>query len=212
MIRIAPHKFLLALLAAASALPLDAAAQGAAPSRATDPPDAMTAQDREMLALAEQLADQSTQILASWITTQAISEDRLFARVYFPVPKTEPYKFTTLYDAVAQRDLPGPEDRALGRSPVIQYAILTDINAYVPAQNTRFSEPLTGNMAQDYSGNRSKRLLGDYASFAAARSEAHSLLQKVRLETGDTIYDISVPVMVRGKHWGCVRIGYRRTE
>ena len=86
MIRIAPHKFLLALLAAASALPLDAAAQGAAPSRATDPPDAMTAQDREMLALAEQLADQSTQILASWITTQAISEDRLFARVYFPVP------------------------------------------------------------------------------------------------------------------------------
>jgi len=26
------------------------------------------------------------------------------------------------------------------------------------------------------------------------------------------IYEISVPVMVRGQHWGCVRIGYRRIE
>jgi methyl-accepting chemotaxis protein len=213
MIRIPPHKLVLALLATACVLPAHAFAQGAAPARTPDPAaDSSTAQDREMLALAEQLADQAAQILESWIATQAITEDRLFARVYFPVPKTEPYKYTTMYDEVAQRDLPGPEDRVLGRSATMQYAIVTDINAYVPAQNTRFSQPLTGNMAQDYTGNRTKRMLGDLASFAAARSEAHSLLQRVRLETGDLIYDVSVPVMVRGKHWGCVRIGYRRTE
>lgn len=211
MIRTSPHKLVVALVAAACAIPVHAFAQGTAAAKPPDgPTDGATAQDREMLALAEQLAEQSAQILESWIATQAISEDRLFGRLYFPVPKTEPYKYTTLYDAVAQRDLPGPEDRVLGRSTLMQYAILTDINAYVPVQNTRFSQPLTGNMAQDYAGNRTKRMLGDLASFAAARNEAHSLLQRVRLETGDTIYDVSVPVMVRGKHWGCVRIGYRR--
>jgi methyl-accepting chemotaxis protein len=55
-------------------------------------------------------------------------------------------------------------------------------------------------------------MLADPTSFAAARSDARSLLQRVRLETGEVISDISVPITVRGKHWGCVRIGYRRTE
>jgi methyl-accepting chemotaxis protein len=95
---------------------------------------------------------------------------------------------------------------------MLQYAILTDINGYVPTHNTRFAQPLTGNMAQDYINNRTKRLLGDLASFAAGHNEAHYLLQRTRLETGDVIYDVSVPVIVRGKHWGCVRIGYRRAE
>ena len=94
----------------------------------------------------------------------------------------------------------------------MQYAIVTDINGYVPAHNTRFAQPLTGNAQQDYVNNRTKRIFGDLASIIAARSEAKYLIQRVKLETGDIIYDLSVPVMVKGKHWGCVRIGYRRVE
>jgi hypothetical protein len=71
---------------------------------------------------------------------------------------------------------------------------------------------LTGVTAQDYVNNRTKRMFGDLASLSAARSEGHFLIQRVRLETGDVIYDLSVPVVVRGKHWGCARIGYRRSE
>jgi len=55
-------------------------------------------------------------------------------------------------------------------------------------------------------------MLGDPASLVAARSEARFLIQRVRLDTGDVIYDLSVPVTVRGKHWGCARIGFRRAE
>jgi methyl-accepting chemotaxis protein len=151
-------------------------------------------------------------VLDQWITTQAITEDRLFARLYYPIPKTEPRKWTTHYDTLADRDLVGPEDKALARSPLLQYAIVTDLNGYVPSHNSRFAQALTGNMAQDYVNNRTKRILGDIASFAAAHNEARYLVQRTRSETGDVIYDISVPIMIRGKHWGCARIGYRRTE
>ena len=95
---------------------------------------------------------------------------------------------------------------------MVQYAIVTDLNGYVPAHNTRFSQALTGITAQDYVNNRTKRMLGDLASVIAARSETRFLIQRIKLETGDVIYDLSVPVMVKGKHWGCARIGYRRTE
>jgi methyl-accepting chemotaxis protein len=204
---------LLIAFAFASLLPAaTAAAQPAARAAAEPAADTMTAQEREVLAAAEQLATEGSQLLDQWITSQAISELRLFSRLYFPVGKADPQKYATPYDALADRDLVGPEDKALGRSPLLQYAIITDINAYVPAHNARFAQPLTGNASQDYINNRTKRLLGDPASLVAARSEAPYLIQRVRLETGDVIYEISVPLKVRGKHWGCARIGYRRAE
>lgn len=229
MTRTLHRTLLFAALATASALAPSALAQPASPpparpaapagaagaaaaAAAAAPDDGLTAQDREVLTAAQALAKEASQAIEQWIITQATTEDRVFARLYFPVPKTDPLKFTTPYDTLADRDLVGPEDKTLARSPQWQYAIITDINGYVPAHNTRFAQPLTGVTAQDYVNNRTKRMFGDLASVSAARSESHFLIQRVRLETGDVIYDLSVPVMVRGKHWGCARIGFRRSE
>jgi methyl-accepting chemotaxis protein len=222
MTRTLHRALLLAALATAPALAPTAFAQPANPPPARPaaaaaaapeaPADGLSAQDREVLTAAEALAKEASQAIEQWIITQSATEDRVFSRLYFPMPKTDPLKFTTPYDTLADRDLVGPEDKTLARSPAWQYAIVTDINGYVPAHNTRFAQPLTGVSAQDYVNNRTKRMFGDIASLSAARNEGHFLIQRVRLETGDVIYDLSVPVSVRGKHWGCVRIGYRRSE
>jgi len=209
------RRLLAAVLVAAVALPGTVVGQPATPARPAETPlptDNLSPQERDLLAAVDQLASDGAQVLEQWIITQTITEDRLFARLYFPIAKTDPQKYSTPYDALADRDLIGPEDKALAHAPMLQYAILTDINGYVPAHNTRFAQPLTGNVEQDYINNRTKRMLGDAASLQAARSEARYKIQTVKLETGDVIYDISVPVTVRGKHWGCARIGYRRTE
>jgi methyl-accepting chemotaxis protein len=198
--------------------PREPAPRGAGDPAPRDPAvDALTPQERDLLAAAEQLARDGAHVLEQWLLSQAITEDRLFARMYFPVGKSDQRScarpcYATPYDALADRDLVSLEDRTLARAPTLQYAIVTDINGYVPAHNTRFAQPLTGNPEQDYINNRTKRLLADGASLAAARSEARFLIQRVKLDTGDVIYDISVPVTVRGKHWGCARIGYRRAE
>lgn len=205
-------KLTVAVFATACAIPASFAQSAPTPTPAESPSDGMSPQDREVLSATEQLANDASQALEQWIATQAVTEDRLFARLYYPIPKTEPRKWTTHYDTLADRDLVGPEDKALGRSPLMQYAIVTDLNGYVPAHNSRFAQSLTGNMAQDYVNNRTKRILGDLASFAASRNEARYLMQRTQLETGDVIYEISVPIKVRGKHWGCARIGYRRAE
>lgn len=202
-----------ALAQPASPPPARPAAAAPAAAPAAEPAgDGLGAQDREVLTAAESLAKEASQAIEQWIITGASTEERVFSRLYFPVPKTDPLKFTTPYDTLADHDLVPLEDKVLARSAAWQYAIVTDINAYVPAHNTRFAQPLTGVTAQDYVNNRTKRMFGDLASLSAARNEGHFLIQRVRLETGDVIYDLSVPVMVRGKHWGCARIGYRRSE
>lgn len=202
------------LVAALAAAPAGVHADTATPAAPCPPAgiDALTAQDREVLAAAEQLAQESAQVLEQWIVAQVIAEEQLFSRLYFPVPNTTPRKFTTVYDKMADRDLIGPEDKALARSPALQYAIVTDINGYVPAHNTRYTRPLTGDATKDYLGIRTKRLLIDPVSIAAARSSARYLIQQTKGDAGEVISDLSVPVVVRGKPWGCVRIGYRRAE
>lgn len=210
-----PRTLLLALLAVAASGSLSTiAAAEPAPSAPPAQPssDNLSAADRDALTTAEQLAAQASQTLEGWVSSQAITKERLFARLYFPIPKTEPQKFSTVFDALADRDIVGFEDAALAHSPTFQYAILTDINAYVPSYNTRLAQPLTQNAALDYTNNRTKRMLADPASLLAARSQASYLIQRLRLETGEVIYDISVPVVVHGKHWGCVRVGYRKAE
>ncbi|HEY0483133.1 MAG TPA: hypothetical protein VGD37_36680 [Kofleriaceae bacterium] len=202
----------LIVLLVATTTPRAAFAQSTPSAQPTPSSDNLTAQDRDVLAAAEQLASNSSQVIEQWITSQVTTEDRVFARLYFPIAKTDPQKYSTPYDALAERDIVGLEDKVLVRAPTIQYAVLTDSNGYIPAHNSRFAQPLTGNTAQDYVNNRSKRILGDVASLLAARSEVRYLLQRTRLDTGDVVYDLSVPVVVRGKHWGCARIGYRRTE
>jgi len=166
----------------------------------------------ETAGAAEQLAADASAAMERWITSQAISEDRLFARFYFPVPGSKPQKYTTVYDTLAERDLVAPEDKALARGTTFQYAIVTDRNGYIPAHNTRYARPLSGNAEEDYKNNRTKRMLGDTASLIAARSDAKYLILRTKTETGEVVHDLSVPIVVRGKHWGCARIGYRRVE
>jgi methyl-accepting chemotaxis protein len=209
------HRTLLATLAFVALCAAGSATGFAQPAtRAAGDPslELQTTQDREVLAAADQLATEASQLVEQWITTQAITEERVFARLYFPIARTDPQKYGSPYESLAARDLVGPEDKALSRATSLQYAIVTDNNGYVPAHNTRFAQPMTGNAAQDYINNRTKRMFGDPASLLAARSEARYLLQRTKIETGDVIYDLSVPITVRGKHWGCARIGYRRND
>ena len=104
------------------------------------------------------------------------------------------------------------EEAILARSPTIVYTVMVDKNGYLPTHNQRYSQPLTGNLAVDLVNNRTKRIFNDRTGLAAARSVAPFLVQRYQRDTGEIMADISVPVMLRGTHWGAVRIGYRAVD
>jgi hypothetical protein len=172
----------------------------------------LTAQDREVLGWADELAGEMTKVLDKWVSSRAVTEDMLFSRLYYPIPKTDPPKFTTDYDALADRDVQPIEDRYLAKSSALVYAILTDVNGYVPSHNKQYAQPLTGNRAVDLVNNRTKRLFLDRTGYAAARSVAPHLLQHYQRDNGDEMRDLSVPVRWKGRHWGSVRFGYRAVQ
>ena len=90
---------------------------------------------------------------------------------------------------------------------MIVFAVLVDRNSYLPTHNQRYSQPLTGNLANDLVNNRTKRMFNDRTGLAAARNKAPFLIQRYQRDTGETMWDVSSPIYVKGKHWGGFRVG-----
>ncbi len=174
--------------------------------------ESLTAQEREMLALGNEFARRVTETLEKWLAAKEVTPDRLFSFLYYPIPNTDPPKFTTDYDKLADRDILPIQESLLARSQAIIFTVTVDRNGYLPTHNQRYSMPLTGNLASDLVNNRTKRIFNDKTGLAAAQNVAPFLIQLYQRDTGETMADLSVPVFVQGKHWGAIRIGYRRVE
>jgi len=168
--------------------------------------------DAQILELARECAKQITAVMEGWIAKNEISEDRLFSFLYYPIEGTSPPKFHTDYDQLADRDFAAIQESYLAKSQSIVFVVTVDLNGYLPTHNSRFSQPLTGNPAVDLVNNRTKNIFDDRTGLAAARSTAPYLLQRYNRDTGEKMVDLSVPIMIRGKHWGALRIGYRQVD
>ena len=200
-----------------AALVLSAALAPAA-SRAQVPRTPITSaadlspQERDMLALANDFARRCAEVIDRWLADKEVTEDRLFASLYYPVPATDPPKYHTDWDQLSDRDVQPIEEAILARSSTIVFAVLVDRHGYLPTHDLRYSLPLTGNLASDLVNNRTKRIFDDRTGLAAARSDAPFLVQRYQRDTGETMEDLSVPVTIRGRHWGAVRIGFRQAD
>jgi methyl-accepting chemotaxis protein len=197
------------LLAIAALAPARSVAQ---PKPTAAQLDALNGQEKEMLGVAQDFARRVTETMEGWLAAKEVSEERLFAFLYYPTAKTDPPKFTTDWDRLSDRDVQGIEEAVLTRSGSLVFAVLVDKYGYLPTHNLRYSQPLTGNLATDLVNNRTKRIFNDKTGLAAARSSAPFLLQRYQRDTGETMVDLSVPVFVRGMHWGAVRLGFRAVE
>jgi methyl-accepting chemotaxis protein len=179
--------------------------------------ESLTAQEREMLALGNEFAKRVSDTLERWLAAKEITPERLFSFLYYPIANTDPPKFNTDYDRLSDREGGGGlvdiQEAIYNRAPnVIIFTVTVDKNGYLPTHNKRYSMPLTGNLASDLVNNRTKRIFNDRTGLAAAQNTAPFLIQNYQRDTGETMSDLSVPVFVQGKHWGAVRIGYRRLE
>jgi HAMP domain-containing protein len=115
-------------------------------------------------------------------------------------------KYHTRYDAFLDPVVLVFEDKFLESEDIV-FAIGVDKNGYLPTHNSRFQKPLTGDPEKDLVGNRTKRKFDDPVGLAAAQNLEPGRLQIYKRDTGETMWDVSSPIYVKGKHWGGFRIG-----
>ncbi len=159
--------------------------------------------------VARDAADQIEHVFDQAIQSRQISIEDLFDRQYQLLPNTNPKKYTTRFDKFTDKALPAIQEKVLKENPEIVFAAATDSNGYIPTHNLKFAKPLTGNLEADIVNNRTKRLFNDRTGSRCGSHTKKMLVQTYKRDTGEIMHDLSVPIMVRGKHWGGFRMGYR---
>ena len=149
------------------------------------------------------------QLFTEAVANGYITEEALFDRTYKPIPRTDPPKHSTRFDAFTDRALPALQEKILAEMPHLAYAGAVDNNGYFPTHNKKFSQPLTGDYETDLVNNRTKRIFNDRTGARCGSNTKSFLLQTYKRDTGEVMHDLSAPIYVAGKHWGAFRIGYR---
>jgi len=130
-----------------------------------------------------------------------------FDQDYVPIPGFDPPKYHTKYDFYTDKAILAMEDEFLKDESIV-YAVAVDLNGYLPTHNTRYQQPITGDQKKDLVGNRTKRIFNDPVGLKAAQNKKEAHRQTYHRDTGETMWDISTPIYVKGKHWGGFRIGF----
>jgi methyl-accepting chemotaxis protein len=148
-------------------------------------------------------------ILERGIEQRVFTESDLFAQKYQPIPNTQPQKYKTAYDDYTDKFFPEIQEPILARYSEVAFAGAVDTKGYFPTHNKKYSQPLTGNLAQDLVNNRTKRIFNDRTGSRCGANTLPMLLQTYKRDTGEVMHDLSVPIYVKGRHWGGFRIGFK---
>jgi HAMP domain-containing protein len=154
-------------------------------------------------------ARQFGDVLDGAIDSGSLTVNDVFDRNYVEI-KGHPWagkpKYHTRYDSFIEPEILVFEDKFLEYEDFV-YAVGVDENGYLPTHNSRFQKPLTGDAEKDLVGNRTKRIFNDPVGLVAAQNLEPSHLQVYKRDTGETMWDVSSPIYVKGKHWGGFRVG-----
>lgn len=126
---------------------------------------------------------------------------------YQPIPGTEPVKYSTAYDNVFEQQLQSVYDAVVQKANGGLFCLCVDRNGYAPTHNSFYSQRLTGNSEQDLVNSRDKRIFNDPVGLTAARNQKSFVLQTYCRDTGQVVSDLSLPIMINGRHWGGLRVG-----
>ena len=143
-----------------------------------------------------------------------ISMSDLFDEQYKPVPGSDPPQVTTRFTALTDRLLPPILEAALNVDPRIVFCAAVDRNGYLPTHNKKFSHPQKpGDPVWNTANCRNRRIFNDRVGLKAGRSEKAFVVQTYRRDMGGGNFalmkDASAPIVVKGRHWGGVRCGYK---
>lgn len=142
-----------------------------------------------------------------------LSMSDLFDENYQPIPGTDPQQHLTRFTRHTDRLLPQFQETMLDFDPRVTFCAAVDRNGYLPTHNRVFSKPQGNDPVWNTANCRNRRIFNDRTGLAAGRNTKPFLLQTYRRDMGggqfSLMKDLSAPIIVNGRHWGGLRIGFK---
>jgi methyl-accepting chemotaxis protein len=172
--------------------------------------------DTPFVRLVQTVAGQVADLFTEALDRGDLTVADLFDRDYRPVAGSSPQQYLARFTGYTDRALPAIQEPALASDPRIVFCAAADDHGYIATHNRAFSQPQGKDPVWNAAHSRNRRIFDDRVGLAAAKSQQDLLVQTYRRDLGGGTFammkDVSAPVFVRQRHWGCVRIGYRLEE
>ncbi len=144
---------------------------------------------------------------AGQLTAQAV-----FDANYRPVPGSNPEQVKTGFSDFAMSRIQPLIEQAFAFDRRIVYCVPMDIKGYVPVHNKRYAEPQGSDPEWNAAHSRHWRIYTDAAARTAATNTNPFSVKVYRRNMGNVqviMMDMSAPIMVKGRHWGALRLAYK---
>ncbi|MBF0393146.1 MAG: methyl-accepting chemotaxis protein [Alphaproteobacteria bacterium] len=142
-----------------------------------------------------------------------ISMGDLFDEAYRPIEGSNPRQMMTRFTTFTDEVLPAVQEEMLKLDEHVAFCAAVDRNGYLPTHNLKFSQPQGKDPVWNNANCRNRRVFDDRTGLRAGRNTKPFLLQTYRRDMGGGNFimmkDLSAPIVVKGRHWGGLRMGYR---
>ena len=171
--------------------------------------------DGTMLNHLSKAAQAVTAALEDAVASGRIGFEALFDETYRPIPGTNPEQVSTAFTDLTDALLPQIQEPMLALDPRVVFCAAVDRNGYLPTHNAKFSQKQGEDPVWNNAHCRNRRIFNDRTGLRAARNREPFLLQTYRRDMGGGTFalmkDLSMPIVLRGRHWGALRLAYRIT-
>jgi methyl-accepting chemotaxis protein len=144
-----------------------------------------------------------------------ITVDQLMDEKYREIARTDPKQYLTDYVAFTDRVLPSIQDPIQKSDPRIVFCVAWAKGGYLPTHNPNYRLPQGPDPVWNNANCRNRRLFNDRAVKKVAANTKPFLLQTYRRDMGGGNFvlmkDLSSPIVIRGRHWGAFRMGFRQS-
>lgn len=169
--------------------------------------------DTPVIEICRMTADTIAELFTSAVDRGEISMSDLFDENYVPVPGTDPQQVLTRFTAFTDRVLPPIQEPVVPLNERITFCAAVDRNGYLPTHNLVYSKPQGDDPVWNAANCRNHRIFNDRTGLGAGRNTKPFLLQTYRRDMGGGNFvlmkDVSAPIIVKGRHWGGFRVGFK---
>lgn len=169
-------------------------------------------EDARFVAEAQRLAQEVSRLCEEAIDEGRITLDDLFDRDYRKIPGSNPDQFTTRHVEFFDSTLRPLFDSVLDFDPRVVFSAAVDENGFSPTHNSKFCPPQGKDPLWNVANCRNRRFYKERVGLGTGRNREPFAVHVYRRDLGggrmSPVIDASAPIMIRGRHWGGMRIAY----
>ncbi len=170
--------------------------------------------DAPLIRVVVETARRISELFEAAVARGEITLDALMDENYRQIPGSDPKQYMTNYVEFTDRVLPAIQDPIQKSDPRIVFCVAWAKGGYLPTHNPNYRLPQGKDPVWNNANCRNRRLFNDRAVKKVAANTKPFLLQTYRRDMGGGNFvlmkDASSPILVRGRHWGAFRLGFRQ--